>query len=322
MNEEDYLWDRSGEPPPEVAHLEYVLERLRWSGTQPDLSRAKPVSWLWNKRPWFIAAAALVVLGVGGAFLARRMGMPQPVTSWELSLAGQKPSAVRSGQVIETGTTSATMESEFVGEVEIDPNSRLRLLATQEEQHRLALDHGTIHAYIWAPPTRFVVDTPAAKAVDLGCQYTLSVGKDGKGFLSVEMGWVAFQWKAIESFIPEGAACTTRMGYGPDTPYFLDAAEAFTKSLAEFDHTGNEQAMRLVLSTARPRDALTLWHMLQRTQGRERGEIFDRFAELVNLPSSVTREGILCGDRKGLDTAWDALKLGDTSWWREWKRNW
>ncbi len=245
-----------------------------------------------------------------------------PVTSWQLSVAGRDPSSVRSGQVIETGHTRATMQSESIGEVEIDPNSRLRLLATKRDRHSLALDHGTIHAYIWAPPTKFVVDTPAAKAVDLGCQYTLSVANDGRGFLTVELGWVAFQSKTIESFIPEGAACTTRVGHGPDTPYFLDAPEALKKSLAQFDLTGNEQAVRSVLSAARPRDALTVWHLLERTHGQQRAKVFDRFAQLVNLPSSVTRQAILRGDRASLDVAWDALKLGNTTWWREWKRNW
>jgi hypothetical protein len=33
----------------------------------------------------------------------------------------------------------------------------------------MALDHGLIHATIWAPPRSFVVDMPSAAAVDLGC---------------------------------------------------------------------------------------------------------------------------------------------------------
>jgi len=93
-------------------------------------------------------------------------------------------------------------------------------------------------------------------------------------------------------------------------------------ALAEFDLTGNQQAVRAVLSAARPRDALTLWHLLERTQVQERAEVFDRLAQLVNLPPGVTREGILRGDRASLDAAWDALRLGNTGWWREWKRNW
>ena len=318
---ENYLWNRTGDPDPEVAHLESILETLHWSGKPPDSQCAEPLSRR-HRKSRVMAAAAAIVLGLGTAFFVHRMYTTHPATSWQLSFAGQKPRSVRAGQVIETGNADATLRSEFIGEVGIDPDSRLRLVSSHEGQHRLALDHGTIHALIWAPPAKFVVDTPAAKTIDLGCQYTLSVAKDGKGFLTVELGWVAFQWNRIESFIPEGAACSTRVGHGPDTPYFLDAPKALTKSLAEFDRTGNRQALHSVLQAARPQDALTLWHLLERTQGGERAEVFDHFAGLLKLPPGVTREGVLRADRKSMDAAWDALKLGDTNWWREWKRDW
>lgn len=320
MNE-DYLWDRSGEPEPDVVHLEELLGELKWS--EGALRGARQRLWRRQKRWWTAAAAAIAVLCLGGAFILQRMQTTHPMTSWQLSLAGQKPSGVRAGQVIETMSASgATMESEAVGEVDIEPNSRLRMVTAHQDEQQMALDHGTIHALIWAPPTKFIVDTPAAKTVDLGCQYTLSVAKDGKGFLTVEVGWVAFQWHNIESFIPAGAACTTRPGHGPDTPHFLDAPEPFTKAVADFDLTGNTQALNTALATARARDGLTLWHLLQRTEGGERAEVFDRFAALVKLPSGLTRERILSDDRKSMDAAWDALDLGDTSWWRGWKREW
>jgi len=312
MNE-NYLWDRTGEPDPEVARLENLLQDLRWVD-RPPIKR----HW-YQQKTWLLAAAAiLLTIGVTSIFIPAK----DQATSWQLSLAGQKPSVVHSGQVIETGRAGATIRSEFIGEVAIDANSRLRMLPALTDQHTLALDHGTIHATIWAPPTKFVVDTPAAKTVDLGCQYTLTVDKSGAGFLRVEVGWVAFQQGKIESFIPEGAACTTHVGHGPDTPYFLDAPPALTKALAQFDLTGDAQSLSSVLAAARPHDALTLWHLLERTQGADRIEVFDRFATLVNLPPTVTRERILANDRQSLDAAWDALQLGDTGWWREWKRNW
>jgi hypothetical protein len=43
---------------------------------------------------------------------------------------------------------------------------------------------------------------------------------------------------------------------------------------------------------------------------------------LANLPAGLTKEGIMNGDRKSIDAAWDALQLGNTDWWREWKREW
>ncbi len=148
---EDYLWDGSGEPEPEVAYLEEVLGKLRWSGRQPKSERVTPLNWWNEKRPWAIAAAAALVLALGTALLMNKTPTPHSVTSWNLSFPGQGPSSVRAGQIIETGLSHAIMESEFIGEVDIDPNSRLRLLASRQGQHRLALDHGTIRALIWAP---------------------------------------------------------------------------------------------------------------------------------------------------------------------------
>lgn len=321
MND-DYLWDRTGEPDPELAHLEKVLGTLRWSASQPRPRVSRRVR---IRRPvaWWIAAAAGVIVAIGTAVSMYRTHVARPLTSWQLSFSGEKPKPMHAGQTVETtATTSGAIEAEFVGRIEIEPESRLQLLAATLDEQRLALDHGTIRAFIWAPPAHFVVDTPAAKAVDLGCQYTLHVGKDGVGLLTVQMGWVAFEWHGTESFIPAEAACVTRPGHGPDPPYFLDSSPVFKNAIAEFDLHPSKQSLSTALAVARPRDGLTLWHLLQRAPAGERGEVFDRFAKLVSLPSDVNRDAILHGDRRSLDAAWDALNLGNTSWWREWKRRW
>jgi hypothetical protein len=317
----DYLWDRHGTPDPEITRLEELLGQFRLAGQHRYSAPAKRRSQLSRWMP--AVAAAVLIAGAGLAVAIYNAHTPGAPTPWQLSVAGGKPRAVRAGQRIVTAEgIRATMESEFTGRIDIEEDSRLRLLSSGNGGQRFALDHGTIHALIWAPPAKFVVDTPAAQTVDLGCQYTLRVAKDGAGFLTVETGWVAFEWRNLESFIPAGAACTTRPGHGPDTPYFLDAPRALTAALSRFDTDGDWSALQAALPTARERDALTLWHLLERTHGTERGEVFDRFATLVTLPPGVSREAILRGDRSAFDGAWDALDLGDTSWWREWKRQW
>ena len=63
----------------------------------------------------------------------------------------------------------------------------LSVLAIKPDEQRLALDHGTIHALIWSPPGRFIVNTPSAQTVDLGCQYTLNVDAEGVGLVEVSV---------------------------------------------------------------------------------------------------------------------------------------
>jgi len=76
------------------------------------------------------------------------------------------------------------------------------MLESREGAHRLAMAHGLVHAFIWAPPGQFVIDTPSSRTVDLGCAYTLEVRPDGGGVIEVSAGWVAFEHGGRESFIP------------------------------------------------------------------------------------------------------------------------
>src|SRR5207244_1301597 len=129
------------------------------------------------------------------------------------------------GQWLETDNTSrAQIKVGSIGQVEIDPNTRVRLVETKPTEHRLELEHGKMSARIWAPPRLFFVDTPAGVAADLGCAYTLEVDDQGGSLLRVTTGWVALQLKDRESMVPAGAACQTRRGVGPGTPYFEDAS--------------------------------------------------------------------------------------------------
>jgi len=54
----------------------------------------------------------------------------------------------------------------------------------------------------------------------------------------------------------------------------------------------------------------------------ERARVFERLAALVPPGNSVTREGIVRGDREMLEAWWDELGLEPLSWWREWERPW
>jgi hypothetical protein len=315
MNDE-YLWNRTGEPDPETVRLETLLGPLQYSGKR----LADPQSLESPTRPrkpryaWWLAAAAVLVAG----FLVSPMLWRGPATEWRTA-DGRR---MRTGQTIETSAVNATIQSSDTGEVTIGPGSRFRLVHANDHEQRFELQLGVIHASIWAPPGQFVVDTPSSKTVDLGCSYTLQVSKGGTGLLTVEMGWVAFERNKVESFIPAGAACVTRPGKGPGTPYFGDAPEALINALGRFDVSGDPAALDTVIAVSTRHDALSLWHLMVRTRGEERGKVFDRLSALVKLPPEATRQAVLQSNGAAMDAAWNALDLGNTDWWRGWKRQW
>ena len=183
-----------------------------------------------------------------------------------------------------------------------------------------------MHAMIWAPPGQFVVDTPSAVAVDLGCRYTLEVKPDGSSVLRVEAGWVGFEHAGVRSLVPAAAVSDTRPGQAPGTPHFEDASTSFSAALDVIDFGGSLEARRAALDTiigeARPRDAISLWHLLSRVDGDARARVYDRLASLVPPPAGLSRDGVLAGDREMLDAWWDELGLGSSEMWRAFTARW
>lgn len=207
------------------------------------------------------------------------------------------------GQWLETDANSrAQLNVANIGRVEIEPNSRVRLVETNPKEHRLALAQGQLHATISAPPRLFIVETPSAVAVDLGCSYTLKVDKAGRSVLHVTAGWVALELRGRESIVPAGAVCVTEPGKGPGTPYFDDASEKFQSALSKLDfQNGGMSALNVVLAEAREYDTLTLWHLIARVRGAEREKVYDRLAALIPPPTGVTKEGVMRLDKGMLD---------------------
>jgi hypothetical protein len=315
------------------ARLAEDTNRGRIQSTRPSLFSFK----FWQPGFAGVAVGLLLVAGFIGWWFYSRESRP----FWEVARLNGSPRIGSSrmdetgrlavGQWLETdGSSRAKIEVSSIGHVEIDPNTRVRLIETKPTEHRLELARGKMSAKIWAPPRLFFVDTPSAVAADLGCAYTLEVDDSGASLLHVTLGWVALQLKDRESMVPAGAACATRPGIGPGTPYFEDASVNFRFTLAEFDfkpHEARELTSILsgILREARPKDTLTLWHLLYRVDGKDRELVFERMAALAPPPKDVTREGVLRLDDKMLhlwkgylENSWSSDSTLKKTWVKIW----
>jgi FecR protein len=345
---DNYLWDGSGKPDPEVRRLEGLLGKFRHDHPTPvfpEIVRNRRLPFFPWKMQLFpaltTAVAALAAIVIVAFLVFRTRPAPTIVAGWDVSSVEGTPrigrttiggnegtTRLRIGQMLETDHQSrVSLHADDIGQIQVDPSTRLRLLSMGSGLKRIALDRGTIHTYIWAPPGQFVVDTPSAVTVDLGCAYTLQVDDSGAEMVRTSMGWVGFKLSGHESFIPAGAACATRPKVGPGTPYFEDASADFRAALARFDFEDSTAQQRaddeaIVLREARKRDALTLWHLLARVDDRQRVSVYDRLSKLAPPPATVTKEGILRLDQSMLDLWWNQLGFDDISVWRRWERSW
>ncbi len=269
----DYLWDRSGRDP-KTEKLERVLA--------PFAHRRR------RRRRWWVplaAAAALLAVVIAGLWSEER-------PAWDVEwLEGGGSTQLAVGDWLRTDKDSrARVTVADIGHIQVAPGSRLRLVGTSEREHRVELERGRLEAVVYAPPRLFVVDTPTATAVDLGCAYSLEVNGKGEGRLSVFSGYVELAMKGGRTVIvPGGASCRLN-----GVPYYDDAPEALREP---------ERDLAAALGAARSRDTLTLFHLLPRVSEEERVLLFEKMASFAPPPEGVTRDRIVRLDRTALD-AW------------------
>jgi hypothetical protein len=281
--------------PKSVAAPEVVAQVPTPGPTQPD---APPIKVGPSASPRINSAPAL------GPAIAK--------ASWEVETIAGRPTIANSdntdklvvGETLETDANSrARIEVADIGQVEVAPNSRVRLLRSDHDGHRLSLDRGSLHAKISAPPRLFIVDTPSAVAVDLGCEYTLEVDPAGNSKLHVTAGFVSLERDGRDALVPAGAYCVTRRGQGLGTPYFAGSSPTFETALAKFDFShGGSASLATIVNEAGAEDTLTLWHLLPRTTGADRAKVFAALLSFVELPPGVSRAGILKLDQKMLES--------------------
>lgn len=315
---DDYLYDRSGRDP-EVAQLEELLGAYRHDAPLRELS-GTPVRPLRARRialivaPLLVAAAVILVVVLRRAEEAPQVATPcTGDTGFAFDVIGGSAScgggAARSGSLtvgdwFETGAGGvANVKVADIGEMTVFGDSRLRLVGTGPNEHRLELARGRLSAHVVAPPRIFIIDTPAAAAVDLGCAYDMEVDGAGRTHLRVTTGAVSLEGKAGRTaYVLAGHEVEVVPGRGPGTPVAIDTTPAVRSAVARLD-AGDAAGLPALLEAAEPNDMVTLWNVVARTQGAQRAQAVAKLETFAQLPLDVSRDRALAGEPAALD-AW------------------
>ncbi|HUQ03342.1 MAG TPA: FecR family protein [Kofleriaceae bacterium] len=340
-DDSDYLWDKTGEDP-EVEGLEKLLGGYAHDAPLREPPAARdPRDRTEKKRGRrtaiiiggvLLAAAAAVIVALlwtrkdegAGTQLAAVDDAGVPGFAFEVTGGAamcngdpQHPGGagfLRVGSWLETepGAT-ANVKVADIGDVKLKPNSRLRLVATGPNEHRLELERGKLSARVTARPRLFVIDTPAAKAVDLGCAYDLEVDEHGVTHVRVTSGSISLEGHDLTSWIPWGFEATADRGRGPGTPVRTDAPSAFKEAIARFDAAGagggwSMSPLATIVDEAGAADAPTLWNLLARTDGPDRIAVFRRLDEVAIRPEWVLEEDVLSLQPQALESWRESLE--------------
>jgi RNA polymerase sigma factor (sigma-70 family) len=306
----DYLFDKKGDDPA-VAELEGLLGAYVHRAPLREPPPREPP----RRRRWIAAAAA------AGGLVAAAAVILLVWRSGDASCAGAGPGFAFSveggparcgGGVASRGTlpVGAWLETSSsavagvrvadIGQLTVYGDSRLRLVDTGAGGHRMQLARGKLAARVVAPPRLFVVDTPGATAVDLGCAYELVVDRNGRTRLRVTSGAVSLEGNGLSSYAPMGTEVVASPGRGPGTPVVAEASDDLHAAVARFDG-GDPSALPAVLRGAGPGDTVTLWNLLTRTSVDERKTVVAQLVAVAGLPDSVRTEDVVAGDAAAIE---------------------
>ena len=191
----------------------------------------------------------------------------------------------------------ANMKVADIGELRVFGDSKLRLVATNSATQHLELARGHVHASVSAPPRLFVVDTPAATAVDLGCQYDLTVDDHGTTHLRVARGAVSLEDKRRVVYVPATFEVSMSPGH-LGTPVSIDSTPVLRAAVAKFDADGSIEPL---VSSAEMSERVTLWNAIPRTTGADRAALVAKLEQLAPLPDPGLHAKVLAGDADAMD---------------------
>lgn len=200
------------------------------------------------------------------------------------------------------------------GEIEVQPESEIKIVETPSAEHQLVINRGKINSISHSALTLFSISTPSSEIKDLGGRYNLIVNDSTSSIVHANSGWVLVKFKDKKSLLPAHSSCISKKDAGLGTPFLDDASQNFKETLAkiDFEHS-DESELQKLLAQSRAEDIITLFHLLINTNTESRSRIFNRIASLHKLSPLISAQKIISGDKEMLGRLWLDLGLGSIS---------
>jgi hypothetical protein len=236
---------------------------------------------------------------------------------------------VAPGSLLETNLQqSLNIEVARIGHIALSPKSKLRLIETQANRHRVELESGHLRATIWAPPGYFGVTDGTSELVDLGCDFDLWKNLDGSGRVYVRSGWIAYRIGAYDVLVPAGYEMKFN-AQRPFIPIRPNSNPDFVKSVHQLELVLTKSgassiaalsASAVVAETAQDADAFTLLSLLTQYPPLAKGELYPRLAIAldVSVNNATHRAAWGAGNMHAMSSWWDAYPTQPKNWLANW----
>jgi len=202
--------------------------------------------------------------------------------------------SIREGQFIRTNDSSrAQLIIANMGNVIIEPNSKIIFIKGVDGNNRISVEYGTIESNMRSNPKTFFVEMPSAIAMDMGGDYKLTIDSTGDGLVYVKSGKVEVQSNNREAIVPAGNLVMTKRDLGVGTPFNENSSPRFKNALMNLDFGKCGGAcVNTLLKNAKVSDAITLVSLISRVESQYKDEVYTKVANFVSPPSRIHSDSL------------------------------
>lgn len=254
----------------------------------PALKQTSFISRNWY---WFASAAVILLIVSVALMNTSRKGVfsVEEMSNWKLVnlkgdafVNGVKSDKVNVGDWIQTDSiSSVVLKIANVGDVSIEPNTKVRFIQSDDNVSRIEVMYGTVNTST-SQADKFILQSSNMKVQDKGGSYSFKVDDKGNGVIYVNNGIANIESGDKSAVVTDGKFCYYKPEYGVGIPFRKDSKPEFQNALYNYDfNNGGVNSVYYAIANAMPEDYSSLLNLIPRVDDKTKYLVYNKLGKLA-----------------------------------------
>ncbi|MBS1492479.1 MAG: zf-HC2 domain-containing protein [Bacteroidetes bacterium] len=256
-----------------------------------EVLKTQPAGFMGRNWYWFASAAViLLIVSISIAkFSSKSVYSVEEMSNWKLVslkggafVNGVKSDVVNVGDWIQTDSVSSViLKIANVGDVSIEPNTKVRFIQSDNNISRIEVVYGTVNTST-SQADKFVLQSSNMKVQDKGGSYSFKVDDKGNGVIYVNNGIANVESGNKSSVVTDGKFCLYKPEYGVGIPFRKDSKPEFQNALFNYDfNNGGTPSVYYAIANAMPEDYSSLLNLIPRVDDKTKYLVYNKLSKLA-----------------------------------------
>jgi len=280
-----------------ITPLSNNILTIDFSEDKKEVSKTQPAGFMGRNWYWFASAAViLLIVSISIAkYSSKSVFSVEEMSNWKLVslkggafINGVKSDKVNVGDWIQTDSVSSViLKIANVGDVSIEPNTKVRFIQSDDNVSRIEVLYGTVNTST-SQADKFVLQSSNMKVQDKGGSYSFKVDDKGNGVIYVNNGVANVESGNKSAVVTDGKFCLYKPEYGIGIPFRKDSKPEFQNALFQYDfNNGGTPSVYYAIANAMPEDYSSLLNLIPRVDDQTKYLVLNKLNKFAPMAVPV-----------------------------------